>query len=261
MQRRTLLKYISMSTGGAAFSFSFPSLKAAIAKEDQKDHSEWDYMENGPELWGEISPDFRVCEMGQQQSPINLENQAALHAELNDLDFNYHLSALHIQNNGHTVQVNPDHDNHLAVAKQNFDLLQFHFHHPSEHVVSGEHYPMEAHLVHRSKEGELAVLGVFIKEGQENQVLKTLWKEIPKKKSPEHMMVGHVNINQILPLKKAAYRYMGSLTTPPCSQIVRWIVFEDPIEASREQIETFAKIFPNNARPVQPLNRRLLIEG
>ncbi|MDJ0715539.1 MAG: carbonic anhydrase family protein [Prochloraceae cyanobacterium] len=261
MQRRTLLKYVSMATAGAAFSFSFPSLKAAIASEDKTGHGEWNYDTNGPSMWGEIAPDFKVCEMGTQQSPINLEYEGSLHTELHDLDFDYHLSALHIRNNGHTIQVNPDHQNHLRLAKDKFDLLQFHFHHPSEHVISNEHFPMEAHLVHRNSKGELAVLGIFIKEGRENQVLKTLWQELPEKQGPERLMTGHVNINQLLPVKKASYRYMGSLTTPPCSEIVRWIVFEEPIEASPEQLQKFAQIYPHNNRPVQPNNHRMIIEG
>ncbi|MDJ0716414.1 MAG: carbonic anhydrase family protein [Prochloraceae cyanobacterium] len=250
-----------MATAGTAFSFSFPSLTAAVASEDPNNHGEWDYDQNGPSMWGEIAPDFKVCEMGTQQSPINLESKSAIHTQLNDLTFDYHLSALHIVNNGHTIQVNPDHNNHLTLATDKFDLLQFHFHHPSEHVIANEHFPMEAHFVHRNSQGELAVVGIFIKEGRENHVLKTFWEQMPEKKGPSRLVNGHVNIHQLLPNKKASYRYMGSLTTPPCSQIVRWIIFEEPIEASSEQIQAFAKIYPHNNRPVQPNNHRMIIEG
>ncbi|MGF1487384.1 MAG: carbonic anhydrase family protein [Prochloraceae cyanobacterium] len=262
LQRRTFLKYVSAATAGAAFSFSFPSLKAALSSEGEG-NLEWDYDRIGPESWGELSPDYRVCEMGTQQSPINLKHQEALHANnLNDLEFNYHLSTLKILNNGHTIQINPDPDNHLKIAGKNYDLLQFHFHHPSEHVVSGKNYPMEAHLVHRHHEsGELAVLGVFLEEGTENDALSPIWKQLPEHQSKEQPVIGHFNPMQILPHKKIAYRYNGSLTTPPCSQIVHWVVFEEPIKASKQQLTKFAQIFPNNARPVQPGNHRLIIEG
>ncbi|MGF1486442.1 MAG: carbonic anhydrase [Prochloraceae cyanobacterium] len=262
LQRRKFLQYMSLAGAGAAFSLGFPSLKAAIAN-DKDGLGEWNYDRFGPESWGQLSPDFRVCENGTQQSPINLEHEGTLHANnLHDLDFNYHLSVLKIVNNGHTIQVNPDPDNHLKVAGKNFDLLQFHFHHPSEHVVYGKHYPMEAHLVHRCKEdGELTVLGVFFEEGEENQILNTIWKDLPEHKSKEHAIIGHINPMQFLPAQKLAYRYNGSLTTPPCSQIVRWIVFEEAIKASKQQLDKFAQIFPNNARPVQPSNHRLIIEG
>ncbi len=262
LQRRNFLKYVSMASAGAAFSLAFPSLKAAVAN-DGGGHLEWDYDKVGPESWGEISPDYKVCEMGTQQSPINLKHEGALHAKnLNDLEFNYHLSTLKIVNNGHTIQINPDPDNHLKIAGQNYDLLQFHFHHPSEHVIYGKHYPMEAHLVHRNPETrELAVLGVFLEEGEENQILSPIWQELPEHKSKEHYIIGHINPLQILPSQKIAYRYNGSLTTPPCSQIVRWIVFEEPIKVSKQQLEKFAEIFPNNARPVQEENHRLIIEG
>jgi len=262
LQRRKFLKYISLASAGAAFGLEFPSISAAVANE-KKGHTDWDYEQLGPDSWGELSPDYRVCEFGTQQSPINLEHEGTLHANhLNDLEFNYHSSELKILNNGHTVQINPDPDNHLIIDAQNFDLLQFHFHHPSEHVVYGKHYPMEAHLVHRnSQTGELAVLGILFALGHENENLNTIWSQLPEHKSEERSIIGHLNPLQMIPAQKLAYRYNGSLTTPPCSQIVRWIVFEEPMEASGGQLSKFAKIFPNNARPAQPSNHRLIIEG
>ena len=262
LKRRNFLKYVSLASAGTAFTLSFPSLKAAVANEQQGD-IEWDYDKVGPETWGDLSPDYQICEMGTQQSPINLQPGAVLHADnLNDLEFDYHLSSLKIVNNGHTIQINPDPDNHLKISGKNYDLLQFHFHHPSEHVVSGKKYPMEAHFVHRHQEtGDLAVLGVFIEEGAQNQILSKIWQQLPEHKSKEQAIAGHLNPMQILPHKKLAYRYNGSLTTPPCSQIVHWIVFEEPIKASKQQLGQFAKIFPNNARPVQPANNRFVIEG
>ncbi len=263
MQRRSLLKYLSMSTAGAAFSFGFPSLAAAIERQNSnKQHSaEWGYsQENGPDLWGEMTPDYQVCQMGKQQSPIDLD--VAVHTEsIGSLQFTYHSTKLHITNNGHTILLHVDRDNSITLDNKKFDLLQFHFHHPSEHTVKGKSYPMELHLVHRDAEGELAVLAVFLKEGKENRGLQPIWKDLPKTKNPEHTISGSVNLIELLPPEKKAYRYFGSLTTPPCSEIVNWIVFEEPVEVSTQQLNAFANIFPQNARPVQQRNNRFLLES
>lgn len=259
MDRRSLLKYVSLSTAGAAFSFTFPSLRAAVAGESAP--GEWHYEgKEGPELWGELSPDYKVCSAGEQQSPVNLVG--AIPAKLRDFTINYHLSALRIVNNGHTVMLHTDPGNYILLEDERFDLIQFHFHHPSEHAVTGERFPMEAHFVHRNAKGELAVLGVFVKEGKENLHLQPIWKDMPREKSTEHVIPGgHVNVSQLYPLSHKAFRYMGSLTTPPCNQLVRWIVFEETIEASKEQLDLFAQIFPMNARPLQPLNNRYILES
>jgi carbonic anhydrase len=258
MDRRSLLKYFTISTAGAAFSLGFPSLKAAIANENQP---HWEYDgKDGPGLWGELSPDYKACAIGEQQSPINIEG--AIPANLGKFDFNYHLSALRIVNNGHTIMLRSDPGNYVYVDNDRFDLAQFHFHHPSEHTVKGERYPMEAHFVHRNSKKELAVLSVFIQEGAENQILDPIWDNFPEHKGPEHIIPGgHININQLFPTDHRSYRYMGSLTTPPCSKSVRWVILEEPIYASKAQLDKFTKIFPMNARPVQPLNNRFILES
>ena len=258
MQRRSLLKYISMFTGGAAYSLSFPSLQAAIASESKV---EWGYEEeNGPELWGELSPDFGVCQAGQQQSPVDLQD--ALSAKLPELQLKYNEEALRIINNGHTIQINTTPGNRIALGDQDFELLQFHFHHPSEHAVKGQRYLMETHFVHRNEEGEFVVLGALMQEGKRNEALQLILESMPAIAGPEHTIEGvNVNMVQLLPVDQSAYQYFGSLTTPPCSELVRWIVFQQPIEISKEQAEEFAKVFPWNARPLQPLNRRFLLES
>ncbi len=258
MQRRYLLKYMSMFVGGAAYSLSFPSLRAAIASESE---AEWGYEEEiGPELWGELSPDFGVCQAGQQQSPVDL--QAALPAELPKLQLNYHKEKLRIINNGHTLQINTGSGNRITLGERDFELLQFHFHHPSEHAVKGQRYPMEAHFVHRNEEGELVVLGVLMQEGKRNNTLQLILESMPAISGPEHTIAGvNINMLELLPVDQSAYQYFGSLTTPPCSELVRWVVFEQPIEISKQQAEEFARVFPSNARPLQPLNRRFLLKS
>ncbi len=258
MQRRSLLKHMSMFIGGAAYSLSFPSLRAAIASESQV---EWGYEEEvGPELWGELSPDFGICQAGQQQSPVDL--QGALPAKLPELQLNYQEEKLRIINNGHTLQINTGSGNRITLGDRDFELLQFHFHHPSEHAVKGQRYLMETHFVHRNEEGELVVLGVLMQEGKRNDMLQLILESMPAIAGPEHT-IAEVNVNmvQLLPVDQSAYQYFGSLTTPPCSELVRWIVFQQPIEISKQQAEEFAKVFPWNARPLQPLNRRFLLES
>ena len=242
----------SMVAGGIAFS----SLRAAVAGEGKK---KWGYTgEAAPDNWGHLSPEYKVCQAGSQQSPIDLKQ--AVDADLSRLKIRYKDLPLKILNNGHTIQVNAVPGNRLILDGTPFELLQFHFHHPSEHTVKGKDYPMEVHFVHQSKTGELAVLGIFLKKGRENAALKPVWEAMPANKQAEKQISDvTVDIASILPVDRSTYRYFGSLTTPPCSEVVRWVVFEEPIEVSKAQIEQFKQIFPLNARPVQPLNRRFLL--
>ncbi|XTZ09720.1 MAG: carbonic anhydrase [cyanobacterium endosymbiont of Rhopalodia yunnanensis] len=253
MDRRSFLKSIPVGLAGTTFSLSFPSLLAAIGKEN---HSEWDYRH--PEQWGEISEEYRVCNIGKQQSPIDL--QSPIKSQLGHVEIFYKEIPLRIINNGHTIQVNSVPGNFIIVDDQKFELLQFHFHHPSEHTVNGKNYPMEIHLVHRNQQGSLAVLGVSLKQGQEHQTLQLIWDSIPSRKSAEKLISDrYIPLNKLLPANFDSYRYFGSLTTPPCSEIVYWIVFREPLEVSLRQIQQFKQIFSSNARPVQPINRRFIL--
>ena len=236
---------------------AFSNLREAVA--GGQGQVKWGYTgQEGPENWGNLSPEYEVCQAGLQQSPIDL--QQAVNAELSDLQIASKQVALKIQNNGHTIQVNTDPGNTLTLDGTSFELIQFHFHHPSEHVVESKPYPMEVHFVHRSEAGTFAVLGVFLKEGQENRVLNPIWDAMSSQEQPEASNLGTtIEISNLLPTNQSTYRYFGSLTTPPCSELVRWMVFEEPIEVSKAQIEKFKQIFPLNARPIQPLNRRFLL--
>ncbi|MEA5533445.1 carbonic anhydrase family protein [Crocosphaera sp. XPORK-15E] len=253
MKRRTFVKAIPLGLAGATFSLNFPSLIAAVAGEK---HTDWSY--DDPESWGYLSQDYQVCSLGNQQSPIDL--QSPISSELQPIEIVYQDIPLKLLNNSHTIQVNSNSDNYIIIDGEKFDLLQFHFHHPSEHTVTGKTYPMEVHFVHKNKEGSLAVLGVFLQEGQENAILKSIWEAMPSHKSEEKLIEGvKISLAQLLPNDQTMYRYFGSLTTPPCSEIVHWIVFQNPLEISSTQIHKFKQIFPLNARPIQPLNRRFLL--
>lgn len=253
-----MLKLLAIGGMGTWLGLGATSLRSAIAGEGK---FEWGYIGGeSPEHWGDLSSTYRACRAGLEQSPINL--QGAIEAQLPNVEISYKPVPLKIVNNGHTIQVNTVAGNYITLDGEQYELLQFHFHHPSEHRVGGQPYPMEVHFVHRNNREELAVLGVFLKEGAENKALMPVWKAMPAQKSPEQSISGsQIDIAQVLPTNRKSFRYFGSLTTPPCSEIVRWIVLENPVELSKAQIEQFRQIFPMNARPIQPLNRRFLLES
>lgn len=253
-----MLKLLAIGGTGTWFGLGAKSLRSAIAGEGKL---EWGYIgSESPENWGDLSSTYRACRAGLQQSPINL--QGAIEAQLPNVEINYKPVPLKIFNNGKTIQVNTVAGNYITLDGEQYELLQFHFHHPSEHMIGGKPYPMEVHFVHRNNREELAVLGVFLKEGAENKALMPVWKAMPAQKSSEQLISGSpIDIAQVLPTNRKSFHYFGSLTTPPCSEIVRWIVFENPVELSNAQIEQFRQIFPLNARPIQPLNQRFLLES
>ena len=220
--------------------------------------TEWGYeAENGPEVWAQLSPEYILCAEGTHQSPINIVNPTPV--ELPALVFNYQPAALNIHNTGHTIEVAYPEGSWIEVDGARYQLLQFHFHAPSEHTVGGQPFDMEMHLVHKSEEGNLAVVGVFIESGRENAEFTPIWDQLPSVPSESVHNEG-VSFNAIglLPGSRNAYHYDGSLTTPPCSEGVKWFVLTTPIEMSETQIAAFKAIIPDNNRPVQPLNGRKL---
>lgn len=220
----------------------------------------WSYEgKTGPEYWGDLDPTNAVCTNGQEQSPINIETaKTEKDEEVEELKFNYAPTNFSLANNGHTIQGNPAAiDNSIVVDGKEYKLAQFHFHTPSEHQFNGQNFEMELHLVHKSANNELAVIGLMIKEGATNIALEQAWKVLPKKVTTKDVKVTKaIDLMELLPENKQTFRYEGSLTTPPCSEEVEWIVLEQPIEMSKEQIDLFRQIFEDNHRPVQPLNDR-----
>lgn len=228
----------------------------------------WGYGEdNGPAHWGEMNAAWSSCSAGMKQSPIDIANAMSgdqpaisMNFEPADLQVVHQEHALEALDNGHTIQVNYDGGENLAVGDWSFKLLQFHFHSPSEHTVDGEHFPMEMHLVHQSESGKLAVIGVFIEEGAHNHVFDDVWQNLPDEKGEKvHLQSRQLDVDQMLPENSTSYRYHGSLTTPPCSEGVAWIVMTDPIQFDADQISAFQAVFTGNNRPTQPLNDRDLI--
>jgi carbonic anhydrase len=213
--------------------------------------------EAGPEHWGDISEEWEACEVGKAQSPVDLSASKA--ADLPGLAFDYRPTPVAIVNNGHTVQVNYEKGSTLTVGGAVYELVQFHFHAPSEHTVDGKHHPLEMHLVHKDAAGKLAVVGVLVEEGEANPAFAPVFDHLPKMKAPLAVVPeARVNAEELLPADLAYYAYAGSLTTPPCSEGVHWKVLAKPVQMSKEQIEAFRRIYPGNNRPVQGLNGRVV---
>lgn len=225
----------------------------------------WSYEgDTGPEHWGELTPAYSACANGREQSPINIESsQVKEGTKLKDIQIQYEPTTFSLENNGHTIQAHPTTEsNSIIVAKKEYKLAQIHFHTPSEHQYNAQNYAMELHLVHTDKTGKIAVLGVMIQEGKENKTLATLWNVLPKEEAKKAITINEpINLQALLPQDQISFHYNGSLTTPPCTEGVKWIVFEQPIELSKAQIQAFQDIFPDNHRPVQPLNERKIIKN
>ncbi len=217
----------------------------------------WTYEgEEGPAHWGGLDSRFSTCETGKSQSPIDILAPAS--ENLSDIQFSYQPSALTIKNNGHTVQVDYAAGSSITVAGRQYDLKQFHFHHPSEHTLAGVTYPMEVHFVHADADGNLAVVGAMIQEGMEdNAAFAPVFENMPMQTADLQTMESvMISAADMLPAERTYFGYSGSLTTPPCSEGVKWMLLTTPITLSVEQIEKFAGVFELDARPTQPLNGR-----
>lgn len=237
-----------------------PEEQQEQSETEDENTQEWTYGEDaGPENWGSLDPAFQTCADGTEQSPINLEfSEVTESSDRERVELNYQAGEFSLANDGHTLMAHAAKpDNVLSIEDNNYKLMQFHFHTPSEHQFNGEHYEMELHLVHQNKEGELAVAGIMIKEGAENETLMPVWNKFPKEETDSNIPVENlIDVQELLPEDADLFHYNGSLTTPPCSEQVKWMIYEKPISMSSEQIKQFQNIFGENHRPVQSLNDR-----
>lgn len=217
----------------------------------------WSYNgETGPEHWKEIEIHSN-CD-GNYQSPVNIVNYS-LDETLPDLNISYSDSThLHnVENNGHTIQYNFDFGDYLTLHGKTFELKQFHFHEPAEHLIDGVRYPMELHLVHVGNAGEYAVLAIMAKEGKGSKPFDFLESYLPLKIGETKNVDKAFDMNLNLPRDKSYFTYTGSLTTPPCTERVEWFILREPITVSLEQVEALKKLMPlNNYRNEQPINGR-----
>jgi carbonic anhydrase len=223
----------------------------------------WSYEgARGAEHWGDLDPDYAACRDGKEQSPIDI--RSAEKADLPAIRFEYKSGPLNIINNGYTaVRVDYLHSgNFLVVGDKRYELKQFHFHRPSEEYIHGKPYDMVLHLMHRDSDGKVAGVAVLLKAGSPNATIQQLWKFMPKTAGKLEEIPGvEVNPANLLPHNTGYYIYQGSQTAPPCTEGVTWFVLKTPMEISAEQIDAFAKLYPHDVRPVQPLNGRIVKES
>jgi carbonic anhydrase len=222
------------------------------------DHSHhWSYTgKDGPDHWGQMEG-FGLCSSGKHQSPVDVRD--AVTAKLAPLAFRYSSTAREVLNNGHTVQITFAPGSQLRLASQDYELKQFHFHAPSENLLDGKRFPLEVHFVHADASGNLAVVGVFFEQGAANAALDKLGKRLPVRAGEHHRLKVKLDAAELMPESREYYRFSGSLTTPPCSEGVNWLVLKQTVTASEQQIKQFeAAMGSSNARPVQPLNGRVI---
>jgi len=238
------------------------TLAAATSTFTQAANVNWGYFQHGeeevvlPAQWGDFFP---ACN-GFEQSPIDLQN--ATKAERGEFEFDYESTPLHVLNNGHTIEVEYEPGSSMTIDGDEYRLLQFHFHIPSEHLLDSNNFPMEMHLVHANTSGELAVIGVLIEDGKSNKAFEKIISNAPDHVGVKEVANEEVNVADLLPKENDEYfNYAGSLTTPPCSEGVRWFVMKESIEFSEEQIENFEHIIHLNARPAQQVNTRSIYKN
>lgn len=236
--------------------------KPAIKHDDKATVHEvhWGYEgEGAPDKWGNLKPEYATCKDGKQQSPIDIQS-ATVKEKAEPIVFDYKGVAENITNNGHTIQVNMGKGSTITVAGKSYELLQFHFHAPSEHTLDGKAADMVAHLVHKSADGQLGVIGVLMNKGTTtNPALTKIWASLPAKVGDSTpLTAASLNASELLPAKRGYYNYAGSLTTPPCTEGVNWMLLKTAVDVSAEQVAAFNAIVSKSVRPVQPLNGRMI---
>jgi carbonic anhydrase len=220
----------------------------------------WSYEgKSGPDGWSHLSPDNQTCASGRRQSPIDIRD--GIRVDLEPIKFSYGSTSYSVIDNGHTIQVNVAEGQNIRVMERTYQLLQFHFHKPAEERVNGRGYDMVVHLVHKDAEGRLAVVAVLLEQGPENLLIQTIWNNLPLEQGMVVSPSASIDLSRLLPEKRDYWAYMGSLTTPPCTEDVLWMVMKQPLPVSPDQLSIFGRLYPNNARPIQPANGRLVKES
>lgn len=220
----------------------------------------WSYEgKSAPEHWGELGDEFKTCNNGKFQSPIDIHD--VIDGKLPPLDMIFHTETESIVNNGHTIQVTVKDGDDFKLDNEKFTLMQFHFHAPSENRIAGKSYPLEAHFVHANDNGELAVIAVMLEVGAENPALNALLAAVPEEQDKVASLATTVDLSPLYPAQKQYYRFSGSLTTPPCTEGLRWLVMKHPVTLSEAQLKQFQhRLKHANNRPLQPLHGRVIVE-
>lgn len=222
--------------------------------------SRWDYEGAGaPEHWSQIKPEYAKCSTGTRQSPIDIRD--GIKVQLDPVQFDYKPSGFNVIDDGHTIQVNVGPGNSIEVMGRRYDLQQFHFHRPSEERINGRQFDMVTHLVHKDMEGRIAIVAVLLDRGSAHPVVQSVWNNLPLEKGDTVAARGAIDLSSLLPQDRSYYTYMGSMTTPPCSEGVLWMVMKTPMPISPEQVGIFSRLYPMNARPIQASAGRLIKES
>jgi len=223
----------------------------------------WAYAGDGsPQHWAEIAPENRACGVGTRQSPIDIRD--TIKVDLEKINFDYRPSGFAVLDNGKTIQVNMASGNSLQVMGRSFDLQSFHFHRPSEERVAGRQYEMVMHLVHKDPDGHVAMVAVLIERGPDNKpqaAVQQVWNNLPLERGAPQQASGQLDPLQLLPTERGYFTFMGSLTTPPCTEDVLWMVMKQPVQLTSAQIAIFARLYPMNARPIQAGSGRMIKES
>jgi carbonic anhydrase len=249
--------------------------KAAAAKRHQEELAEaaaaaaaaaprhgtyWSYEgESGPANWSRINSDWAACSAGHRQTPIDIRD--GIKVDLEPITFDYHPSSFNEIDNGHTIQVTVGGGNFITVGNQSYELQQFHFHRPSEERINGRGTEMVIHLVHKSVEGKIAIVAVLLERGQANDVIQSVWNNLPLEKNSLVAPSSVLDLKQLLPQRREYYTFMGSLSEPPCTEGVLYLVLKQPMQASPAQMALFSRLYPLNARPVQQSYGRMIKES
>jgi carbonic anhydrase len=242
-------------------SFFFMSIITCVVAVADGPKTEWSYSgANGPKNWAKLNPANHDCQYGHQQSPIDI--WVRTRSALPHINFTYQNAPLRIIDNGHTIQVNFPSGSWLTVGEEKFELRQLHFHRPAEERVHGKSYDMTVHIVHENPQGKIAVIAVLLKRGKPNPAIQTIWDHLPRIKHEEQVISDVTfNASALLPQSAGYFTYLGSLTTPPCTEDVTWFVMKAPVEISPVQLVAFSRIYPHNARPIQSTGLRTVAES
>lgn len=254
------LAVVTLTVLGWQSGVALAAKEEASKPEAKSPEVHWGYTgAGGPNHWGELAPDHTTCKLGKTQSPINITKSTK--ADLPPLQFDYHAIPLVIQNNGHTIKIDTQEAGNLTIGSDSYQLQQFHFHVPAEEAINGKHADMVVHLVHANAQNQLTVVAIFLNADAKdaNPLIETMWKELPAKSGePQAHQEVQVEVLQLLPKNLHYYTYEGSLTTPPCTEGVKWIVLKDPVSITKKELAVFHKLYHHNARPVQPLGERVV---
>jgi carbonic anhydrase len=219
---------------------------AAPAMSQEPPEVAWDYEGAiGPAFWGELSPAFAACSTGRLQSPVDIRN--AQPARVPRIRMRYRPTPLLVENNGHTIEALPERDQTLLIGSKSYQLVQLHPHSPSEHTLAGRRFRMELHFVHQAADGERAVVGAFVRRGRRNDAYARIAGAAPSQAGEEHELEERVDLYDLLPESRRAFRYSGSLTTPPCTEGIRWNVLATPVGLSQRQIDGFRRLLGTHA--------------